>query len=61
MLGVPITDNNNGKNCKSSVHTQQGKRENIFQRMARKIYECLDQKQQKVQEALNYNPFKVKE
>jgi len=43
------------------VHIHQGKREKIFQRMARKIYGCLDHKQQKVREAMNYNPFKVKE
>jgi hypothetical protein len=57
MLGVPITDSNNGRNCKSSVLIHQGKREKILQRMARKIYGCLDHKQQKVQEAINYNPI----
>ena len=61
MLGVPITDNNSGRNCKSSVHIHQRKRKKIFQRMARKIYGCLDHKQQNVQEAMNCNPFKVKD
>jgi hypothetical protein len=59
--GVPIYRKKFYRRCKSFVHSQQGKIEKRFQSLVRKIYGRLDRRQQKVKEAMNYEPFKIKE